>query len=288
VAKVTLTIEQGKEVVAARGEFLDAERVPPDREMVALTARHQEAALAYVRTVVATAAGAFPGGFAARCQDGPLADLINHVQLGMAEAAGFPAQISATSIFTEEGHLDPGPVRLADLYALYPYENTLTVLEISGRTLRQALEHNARYWKTWDVAGPPPDGLASLVSEGAKPYGWDLYSGVAFKLDLSKPAGRRVAELRCGGQAVTPEQTYRIALNNYRAGGGGGFWMFRDAKAVWRSESEIRDALVQHVTAAGRLAPESYFTANWAFLPESLNPPGGTSDRETPAAASAP
>ena len=42
----------------------------------------------------------------------------------------------------------------------------------------------------------------------------------------------------------------RIAVNNYRAGGSGGYEMFRGAKILWRSSQEIRDLIVSKAREA--------------------------------------
>ena len=55
---------------------------------------YHDAAVAYINTPIGTATDAFPGGFAARIQDGPMADLINQVQMDAAAAAGFPVEAS--------------------------------------------------------------------------------------------------------------------------------------------------------------------------------------------------
>jgi len=57
----------------------------------------------------------------------------------------------------------------------------------------------------------------------------------------------------------------RIAINNYRAAGSGGYAMFRDAKIVWRSSEEIRDLIVAYYTQRGSL-PEKP-DHNWRIAP---------------------
>ena len=69
-----------------------------------------------------------------------LADLFNAVQLW---ATG--AQLSASSLANDVAGL-PQVVRRRDLLIAYPYTNTLSVLEITGAVLRQALERSAEYF----------------------------------------------------------------------------------------------------------------------------------------------
>ena len=44
--------------------------------------------------------------------------------------------------------MGPGPITVARLAALYPYDNTLRAVKISGAQLRAYLEQSARYFRT--------------------------------------------------------------------------------------------------------------------------------------------
>jgi len=61
-----------------------------------------------------------------------------------------------------------------------------------------------------------------------------------------------------------PEQKLRIALNNYRAGGSGGYTMFRGAKVVWRSSEDIRGLLIRYYTEQKKI-PDAP-TGNWKLV----------------------
>jgi len=79
-----------------------------------------------------------------------------------------------------------------------------------------------------------------------------MAQGVEYEIDLTRPVGDRVRNLRWNGKPLAPEQKLRIALNNYRKGGSAGYSMFIDAKVVWRSADEIRD-LMGGITPRGSL-----------------------------------
>lgn len=270
VSKVTLTVGAEGRVVDKRGEFLSAEGWTPDPDILDLARPYQEAALAYVNSRIGTAAGHFPGGYEARWRDGPLADFINAVQLEMAREAGYPADLSLTAIFNNTGEFRPGPLTLADVYGVYPYENTLYVIEVTGSILRRALEHNARYWARYDPLNPPANVPEGLVAGDVRDYNWDLYTGLEYRIDISRPVGQRVVELKYRGKDVAEDQKFVLALNNHRAGGGGGYRMFREGRILWQSMSEIRDYLAEYIAARGTIDPQDYFVPNWALWPESV------------------
>jgi len=270
VSKVTLTVGAEGRVVDKRGEFLRAEGLAPDPEILNLAKPYQDAALAYVNARIGTATGRFPGGYEARWRDGPLADFINAVQLQMAREAGYPADLSLAAIFNNTGEFQPGDLTLSDVYGVYPYDNTLYVIEVTGSILRRALEHNARYWARYDPHHPPANVPQGLVAGDVRDYQWDLYTGLDYRIDISRPVGQRVVELKYQGRDVAEDQKFVLALNNYRAGGGGGYHMFQEGRILWKSMSEIRDYMAAYIAARGTIDPKDYFVPNWSLLPESV------------------
>jgi 2',3'-cyclic-nucleotide 2'-phosphodiesterase/3'-nucleotidase len=270
VSKITLKVGADGKVTEKTGEFLSAEEVAPDQEILDLAKSYQDAALAYVNSDIGAATGDFPGAYEARWKDGPLADFINAAQLKMAEEAGYPADISLAAIFNNTGQFKQGPVTMSDVYGVYQYDNTLYVLEITGDILKRALEQDAKYWAQYDPDNPPADVPEGLVAGDVKDYNWDLYSGVEYKIDISKPVGERVVELKYNGADVTPDQKFVLAVNNYRAGGGGGYGMFGEGAVLWKSMSEIRDYMAEYIAAREIIDPQEYYVENWSLLPESV------------------
>ena len=144
---------------------------------------------------------------------------------------------------------------MADVYALYPYDNTLFAIEVNGAQLKAALEQSASYWK-----GP------GQVADNARNYNWDMMTGIDYKLDLSKPVGQRVVNLSLDGKSIDPEYKFVMVLNNYRVGGGGGFDMYKDCKKLWESTETVREYIIDYITRAKTLDPKNYFVMNWEIL----------------------
>jgi 2',3'-cyclic-nucleotide 2'-phosphodiesterase/3'-nucleotidase len=97
-------------------------------------------------------------------------------------------------------------------------------------------------------------------------FNYDMAEGVEYRIDLERPAGDRIRDLRWHGQPLAPDQKLRIALNNYRAAGSAGYSMFSGAKIVWRSGEEIRDLIVRYFTERKALPERA--TGNWSILPD--------------------
>jgi 2',3'-cyclic-nucleotide 2'-phosphodiesterase / 3'-nucleotidase len=270
LAKVTLQLQRdgGAWKVAGKDSGLQyVKGVEADKELTDLSYPYHDQTLKYISTPIGAATGAFEGGPQARYTDSPLADLINVVQSEAAAAAGYPVDISLAAIFNDTGRIPQGQIALRDAYSAYIYDNTLYVLEINGDILRRALEKDAEYFKQADPNAIPAE-PKGLVSEQARDYNWDIYTGVDYTIDIAKPVGQRVTKLQFKGQDVRPEQTFRIAINNYRASGGGGFGMFREGTRVWASTNEIRDLIAAYVQANQPLDPGKINVRNFTLVPD--------------------
>jgi 2',3'-cyclic-nucleotide 2'-phosphodiesterase/3'-nucleotidase len=191
----------------------------------------------------------------ARFRDTAILDLIQRVQLDAGRA-----DVSMAASFNPQARLPKGDVTVRDIAGLYIYENTLVVLEVTGRQLKEALEHSAKYFRAYERGRTP----AELVDEKIPAYNFDIAEGVTYDLDLTKPVGARVQNLRFRGQPLDPAQKLKLATNNYRVNGGGGYTMFRGAPEVYRSSVEIRELIIDWVERNRRIPAEP--TNNWRLL----------------------
>ena len=191
---------------------------------------------------------------AARVRDTPIIDFVNEVQRRVAGA-----DLAASAAFRLDAALPAGEVTIAQLAALYPYDNTLKAVRISGAQLRAYLEKSAEYYA--------PPGGATVTNPDVPGYNFDILSGVDYTLDVSRPIGQRVTRLERAGRAVLPADSFTLALNNYRQSGGGGYTMVADAPVVYDRQEGIRELLIEEFRRRGTLAPADYFTANWELVP---------------------
>jgi 2',3'-cyclic-nucleotide 2'-phosphodiesterase/3'-nucleotidase len=97
-------------------------------------------------------------------------------------------------------------------------------------------------------------------------FNYDMAQGVEYEVDVGRPEGDRIRNLRWQGKPLAPEQKLRLAINNYRAAGSAGYSMFIGAKIVWRSQEEIRDMMVRYYTERKTLPAEP--DGNWRVMPE--------------------
>jgi 2',3'-cyclic-nucleotide 2'-phosphodiesterase / 3'-nucleotidase len=192
----------------------------------------------------------------ARFRDTAIMDLIQRVQLEAGKA-----DVSMAASFNPEARIPKGAVTVRDIAGLYVYENTLVVLEVTGQQLKDALEHSAKYFRAYE----PGKAASDLIDEKIPAYNFDIAEGVSYELNISKAIGDRIQNLRFNGQPVNPAQKLRLATNNYRVNGGGGYTMYKSAPIVYRSSEEIRDVIIDWVERHKTIPTEP--TNNWRIVP---------------------
>jgi 5'-nucleotidase len=171
------------------------------------------------------------------------------------------ATLSATPAFDLKAGFDSGTIRMADLLALYPFENTLRAVRITGTQLKEYLEHSARYFRA-----DPIDRIS--INDSVPGYNFDVIAGARYDIDLRNPVGDRIQNLAVGGRAVRPADTFTLAVNSYRQTGAGGYTMLRGAPVVYDKGENIRDLLVEELRTRGEIDPSDYGERNWRIVPE--------------------
>ncbi len=270
LSRVRLHLEQEQghwQIQHKAAELVSVVGVPADPEILALTQSHHRQTLAYLDRNIGQTLETIPAGWQARFHHGALAGLINQMQFETAQAAGVAVDLSLACIYTEQGHLQAGPITLRDAYRVTVYENILCVLEISGSILRAALEQNATYFRQLDPH-PLPSDPSKVLAPSSRPYQWDIYAGIDYTLDLTQPVGKRVQSLMYQGLPVDDADRFRLVLNSYRAHGGGGFPMFRQGNLRWQSAEDLRDYLVNYIRAHSPLHPSRLVQSNFQLIPD--------------------
>lgn len=255
LALVTLELEKtnNKWVVKnKKAETIDIASLEPDKELLEYLKNEHESTLAYVNKAIGTSTEEWKAQ-EGRLKDTPIVDLINTVQK---ETTG--ADLSSSSLFNENVVIPKGNVSIANIASLYIYENTLCAIKITGKKLREYLEYSAKYY-TYE------NGKLG-INKTVPGYNYDIVSGVDYKIDISKPLGSRIVELKYQGKDVTDEMTFTMALNNYRQSGGGGYAMIKDSPLIYNKFESIRDLLIRYVQKKGTINPNEIFKKNWGVL----------------------
>ena len=255
IAHLTMHRQNGRwHVAAKRSQVVAAVNHRENAQVLAATQEGHRAAAEYANTTIGSTPVAWRAD-SARVVDTPLTDFILEVER---RASG--AQLASTAVFSLEASLAAGPITVARLAALYPYDNTLRAVKISGADLRAYLEQSARYFRQ------NANGTAD-IDPSIPGFNYDVVAGVDYIIDVSRPIGDRITTLDYQGKPVAPTDSFTMALNNYRQTGGGGFSMLRKAPIVYDRQLEIRQLLIDEVRRKGTIQPGDYFHPNWRIVP---------------------
>jgi 2',3'-cyclic-nucleotide 2'-phosphodiesterase/3'-nucleotidase len=226
-------------------------------DILAIGKPYQELAERYLDTPVATSSTPLSAALG-RVEDTAIVDAVQAVQLYYSKA-----DVSFTALFNPAVRVPQGQVTVRQIAALYPYDNDLYAVEGDGKMVKDALENAARYYLSCEGARCSQ---LPLTDRGVAGFNYDMAQGVEYEVDLTRPEGSRIRNLRWHGAPLAPDQKLRIAINNYRAAGSAGYSMFVGAKVVWRGPEEIRDMIVHYYTDQKKLPTE--VDNHWRVIPD--------------------
>jgi 2',3'-cyclic-nucleotide 2'-phosphodiesterase (5'-nucleotidase family) len=242
-------------VTERRSELIQAAGHPENAAVLAATDAVHRETVGYVTTPIGTTPERWSTD-SARLKDAPLIDFILETER---KATG--SDLASTAAFSSDLIMGPGPITIAQVAQLYPYDNTLRAVRITGKQLRDYLEFSSRYYRT--VASP----TAPLESDPQIPgYNFDIVSGVDYVIDVSRPIGARITRLDYKGTPVRDTDSFTMALNNYRQTGGGGYAMLSRAPVVYDKQQEIRQLLIDEVKQRGVVRQSDYLVPNWRIV----------------------
>ncbi|MEU0226110.1 5'-nucleotidase C-terminal domain-containing protein [Streptomyces sp. NPDC006284] len=265
-----LVFERGRwQVESVRASLRDARTVEDDPRITELLGRQHAEVVAYVNQVVGTATETLTT-VEARYRDAPIIDLITKVQedvvreaLAGTEFASLPV-LAQASPFSRTSEIPAGNVTIRDLSSLYVYDNTLVAKLMTGAQVRAYLEYSAEYYVRTAAGAPVEvDGLTN--ANGRPDYNYDYVSGLTYEIDIAQAPGSRIRNLAHGGVPLDDAQQFVLAVNNYRANGGGAFPHVAAARELWSESTEIRTRIAEWVTARGVLDPKDFASVDWSL-----------------------
>ncbi|NYC94122.1 5'-nucleotidase C-terminal domain-containing protein [Clostridium acetobutylicum] len=168
--------------------------------------------------------------------------------------------ISATSLFSNSKGF-PKKVTMRDIVSNYVYPNTLKVMKVKGKDIKDALELSAAYF---DICNGRIKEASNVNSLKLRHYNYDMWEGIEYEINVSKKIGERVTKLNYKGMPVNMEQDYNIALNNYRAAGGGNYYMFKDKEIVRDIPIDISELIANYFLKNKEVVAE--VNKNWKVI----------------------
>ncbi|MEV0638467.1 5'-nucleotidase C-terminal domain-containing protein [Streptomyces sp. NPDC050619] len=254
------------EVTSKAAQTLDPKAVEEDTEITQLLQADHELVVKYVNTPVGTCTEDLPA--ADSCwKDVPIMDFIHEVQMkavaaGLSSADAALPLISVAAPFSRTADIPAGDVTIRDIAGLYIYDNTLYGKKLTGAQLKDYLEYAAKYYHQVP-SGTKVDTATLTNANSFWDYMYDTAAGVAYEIDVAQAEGSRIKNLTYDGTAVTDDQVFVVAVNNYRANGGSGYPHIAAADIAYSSTNEIRQLMIDYVTEKKTLDPADFAVTNW-------------------------
>ena len=288
--EIELTFEKGQLVKKdIKGEIVSVLDEQIDEQMVS----HFQKDIDAVKTYVDRRIGRFENTIYTRDSffgNSAFTDLIHNLQLQITGA-----DISITAPLSFNAVIKEGDVTVSDMFKLYRFENLLLVLRMTGEEIRKHLEMSYDLWT--NQMKSPDDHIMLLRGEQSEDqqragfqnmtFNFDSACGIDYEVDVTKPDGEKVKNLRMSnGEPFDEQKWYRVAMNSYRANGGGelltlGAGIPKDSltsRVVYCSELDQRHYLMEEIERQGTINPQP--NHNWKFVPEEWAKPALERDRK--------
>lgn len=182
-----------------------------------------------------------------------LNDRLNKTQLAtlfnLALKDATNADLCATNLFGYAKGFKADITR-RDIINSYLHPNLVVVKKITGKQLRAYLEKNAEFFTIeheYITASP-------YFNQAPKLYNYDMIDGIEYTIKVSNDFGSRIISMTYNNEEIQDDQEFTIALNHYRALGGGGFDVLRPLPYVQRTNKTMVDILTNYIQAKGNIS----------------------------------
>ena len=118
--------------------------------------------------------------------------------------------------------LNAGSVTLEQLINVYPFPDYLTVVELSGKQIKELIEYSLTL-----------------------PYGVGQISGLKIQFDSTQPKMQRLVSIQLGNTELVDTKKYTVSTSAYVAKGGDGYTVFTKGKII-DDNQDMPDALYQN------------------------------------------
>jgi len=281
ISQIDINIDINGNVTGVAGNDITlSTSIVADPAILAIAQPYQDATLAYTNTVIGKSTGEFTGA-GQLTGTTAIMELINKVQMN---AAG--SQLSIAAPLSATAKIPQGDIKRQDIMGVYVYENFLYGVNMTGKQLKNWLEWSVRYYKQAVNRTDPivKDPVLSIAD-----YNLDQLYGATYEIDLTEPActtdtkglvifGNRIKNLKFNGKLVKDNDVFKVAINNYRFNGGGGFMSaaglipgsattkaatYYDSAKALGDDGQVRNMMFKFVQDNGTISPTN--SNNWVI-----------------------
>lgn len=259
--------DDGYEIVDSKVQAIDVKDFEASKELKEYAKEYHEKTLKFLEEKIGNVTENFapdseiPGIPEAQLRDTAVIDLINNVQL---KATG--ADVAGAALFSARSNLRKGDVNYANIFEIYKYPNTLVGVEVTGAELKAYMEWSAAYYNTFT-----PGDINISFNPNIRVYNYDMFQGVDYKVDISKPAGERIVDLKFKGEPLKDTDKLKLAINNYRYGGLKSMGIISGEPYFESDPKSLRSYIADFIREKGTIEPE--VDNNWEVTGADLNHP---------------
>jgi 5'-nucleotidase len=237
LTEIDLDIDRGsRDVVAARAvNHVVAHDLPPDGIESDLLARYAGLASPVLDRIVGGIAAPFPRVPSAGGET-LIGRLVADAHLADSAAEGARiAFVNAGGVRSALAFKEGGRISFGEVHAVYPFENTLVTMTLSGAQILRALEQQ---WR----------GSVQEILQVSR--------GFAYAWSPARAIGQRVVpgSVSIDGRPLDPDASYRVTVNSFLENGGDGFTAFQEGRDR-AAGGEGRDALMRYLERNSPVSP---------------------------------
>jgi len=195
-----------------RFRIIDTATVKPDPNMArAVRAYDREMAREFDVPLATTAVTLDSRTAAVRTGEAAIGNLVADAL--RASTGADAAVLNGGAIRANKVYATGSPITRRDFLKELPFGNRVTLIEVTGKALKEALENGLSQYPL--AAGRFPQ-----------------VSGLVIEANASAPAGNRITSITIAGNPLQDSKTYKIATNDFMAHGGDGYTSFEQAKQI--------------------------------------------------------
>lgn len=255
LGKIVLEIDkQSKKIKSMSAELIDTDSYNPAAEINSVSLSLDKKTQKWLDQPIAHLDNPAPISNAnkARIEGSPFINLLQNMQLYFTHA-----DISATALMSETAKGFGKNVSMRDILLNYPFANQLCVVKVTGKQLRNIVEYSLKFL-TKDH-----NGKISFASKyKSQLFNFDLFYPLIYEADIKKPEGERLTKFELHRHPILDQKLYRLAVNNYRAMGGGFYPEYSISKIEQIGDKDYIEMFKEYLTKG---QPKSEVIHNYHF-----------------------
>lgn len=289
VAVADITIEESsKNVETENAKIVDIRSLSPNKQFIRAFQKQMDKVKTYTSRVIGYnkhTISTRPSFFGSSS----FLSFVHSLQMKIANA-----DISFAAPLSLDAQIQRGPITVADMFNLYPFENMIYLIHLSGKEVKDYLEYSYSRWANTMKHKKDHLLIFSPIHKDSKDkwkrlrypsFNYDSAAGILYTVDVTKPAGERIhISSMSDGSPFQLSNTYKVAVNSYRGNGGGGLLTkgagipkdSLSSRLIYSSDRDLRYYMMKEIERQKEINPQPL--NQWRFIPQKWTEPASRRD----------